>query len=350
MRRKQSTPSELEATRDARLAQRRLERQERYLTLLRLAMRTREDNGASTQKINEAVTQAANELEGYQNRAGGRIKPRRRVSIPDGTERPLYNVYIDECGSHNLKSKEDFQVFVLGGVVILADDEAKLDRKWRRWKREKLGSAQKLVHTEDIKKGKMSFSCGGSTMKRKKAVASLSRFLAAASFSAIACVLRRPQYYREFGRGPLDDSLPSFPYLMAVHFLAERIVLAMHLEFGNGIARLTVESRGSADDARFQYEFARLFLDGTSYISASMFRKFLEPGIEFLDKKANSTGLQLADLLVRPCGEKVMNPGQTPKRWPEIREKLCVTRETAHSILGLKIVPWDEAYAGVWES
>jgi hypothetical protein len=86
-------------------------------------------------------------------------------------------------------------------------------------------------------------------------------------------------------------------------------------------------------------------------IAASWFRHQLCPGIDFRLKSENNTGLQLADLLARPCGEKVLHPASNPPRWQEFRQKLCTHEgETAHSILGLKILPWDESYKNLWKS
>ena len=137
---------------------------------------------------------------------------------------------------------------------------------------------------------------------------------------------------------------------MTMHFIVERLAMALHGQFNGARAHLVIESRGAAEDARMQYEFARLFLDGTSYISATWIRRQFFPGLEFREKKGNITGLQLADLLARPCGEKVLNPSGTPERWPVFREKLCPDVETAHSIIGLKIVPWQDKYVDIWKS
>jgi hypothetical protein len=57
----------------------------------------------------------------------------------------------------------------------------------------------------------------------------------------------------------------------------------------------------------------------------------------------------MADLLGRPVAEKVLSPDSDPPRWPEFRAKLCPGHETKNSVIGLKVVPWDEAFAGMWK-
>jgi hypothetical protein len=138
---------------------------------------------------------------------------------------------------------------------------------------------------------------------------------------------------------------------MSLDFLFERIVMVLDTRFKGGKAKVIAESRGPKEDALLQYEFARLHLEGTSYISAAWFRQQLHPGIHFEAKGGTyATGLQLADLAARPVAEKVANVAGQPDRWPEIRHKLCPGIETKNSILGLKILPWDPIFTDLWKS
>jgi hypothetical protein len=186
---------------------------------------------------------------------------------------------------------------------------------------------------------------------RDQVLASLRGLLAQVEFATVACVVRRSEYVKEFGEAPPDESLPSHPYLMALDFLIERVAIILETQFNSGRAKLIAESRGSKEDALLQYEFARMHLEGTSYIAPSFFRQLLHPGIHFEAKGASyATGLQLADLSARPIAEKVADPHSTPDRWPQIAAKLCPGQETKNSILGLKIMPWDPVFEKVWES
>ena len=348
MPRDNSTPEEMTASRPARVARQKLVQHERYLSILRMAYRTRRDAGLPLGKLLDSITQAENELAGLSEAAGGRIVDRRRPKKIDTDAR--CTVYVDECGSHNMTSSDAYQAFVLAAVIIPDDRHRELDRKWKNWKKDYLGGSHKKAHEPDIRHRRKSFWCGGSEVAQDRAIAGLSRWLGRTDFAALACVINRPEYRAEVGAKALDESLPENVYMMSIHFLAERVALVLYNQFQGATGRLVVESRGPMEDAKFQYEFTRLFFDGTSYVSATMFRHQLEPGIDFLTKEDNSTGLQLADLIARPCGEKVIDPQSTPDRWPDIREKLCPGEETAHSILGLKIVPWDDSYGNIWKS
>jgi hypothetical protein len=346
----QKSPTREELTRAlaARVATVRHARHERYAHLLRLALRTRIDNGYSAERLEDVVQQADDELAVLTEAVGGRIIARRRPKQLESSE--TCTVFVDECGSHTLKAKEPFKAFSLAAVIIRDSVAREVDRKWKRWKRDYLGSADKLVHEPDIRRGRSSFWCDGDSAQRARAVATLESIIDRLDFAGVVCVLDRPAYVAEWGLRPPDASLPNQPYVMMLHFLVERLAMVLHEQFAGARGRMVLESRGPLEDASMQYEFARLFLDGTSYVSATWFRQQFLPGISFMDKEENTTGLQLADLLARPCAEKVLEPSSTPARWLAFKKKLCPGIQTAHSILGLKVVPWDEQYDDIWKS
>jgi hypothetical protein len=299
-------------------------------------------------RLEDLIQQGKDELVNFVDAAKGPVLPRRRPQNKASGE--TCTIYIDECGSHNLAAKEKFQAFVLSAVAIRDCQLAELDARWKWWKRYYLGSSTKKVHEPDIRDGAKSFWCHGKAKKREKAVAALDLIIPKLDFTGFACVVNMERYKELVGAKPLDESLPTHLYLMAVNFLAERLALALDTHFNGAKGRLVLEARGPKEDATIQYEFARLFLDGTSYVSATFFRDQFFPGLEFRRKDSNSTGLQLADLLARPCGEKILNPCSTPGRWHVFRDRLCPGLETAHSILGLKVVPWEERYEDIWTS
>jgi hypothetical protein len=239
-----------------------------------------------------------------------------------------------------------YRAFVLAAVIIRDQDYESIDQRWKAWKLNKFGTADHFVHEPEVRN-----KTGFFNEQPPVLFSSLAAEIAALDFAAVVCVVHRPEYVARHGLSALDNSLPSHPYLMALDFVMERVVMALDSQFNGSIqAVVRAESRGPLEDAMLEYEFARLHLDGTSYIAGAWFRQQLQPGIRFEGKDTNSTGLQLADLLARPCGDKVLDPASTPDRWPEFRPKLCPGQETKHSILGMKIIPWEEKYEGLWKS
>ena len=347
-RNSQPNREDLTNSRDARVVRRQLERHELYMNLLAHARRIGEQNGHDTSKLLEAITMGQSDFQRLTAKTGQRIARRRRPAKRNGLT-PV-RVFLDECGSHNLGDKDPFGAFALAAVLVPDIDYPALDAHWKKWKEERLGSQDKVVHEPDVRKSTGAFWFGNDPVKQTEVRESLAEEIAYLDFVAIVCVVNRNAYVKEVGDVAFDNSLPGHIYLMALDFMLERIALALEYHFGGAYAHLVAESRGSREDALLQFEYVRVHLDATSYIAPTWFRQQLSPGITFYGKKDNIAGLELADLLARPCCEKVLAPGSIPDRWPAFRRKLCPGVETAHSILGLKIVPWDDQYAGVWNS
>lgn len=339
-------PGELEASRDARVAMRRRAKVEQYVAALRRAEHLRIEGGgpAADQSIRDLISSTDSRLRTLQRLAGGpvfsRRRPKKQVSAATCT------VYLDECGSHDLRAPDPYPMFALSAVIVPDADFPNLEARWQGWKAEVLGQHDALIHEPDIRNRLGPFGGPGGNLVAEK----LNVAIGELDFTGIVCAVHRTNYIAEFGLGPLDESLPAHVYLMTLDFLLERIVIALDTVFDGAQARVVAESRGPKEDALLQYEFARLHLDGTSYISPGWFRQQLAPGVAFENKLTNSTGLQLADLIARPVADKVANPKSEPPRWVQVRGKLCEGRETKHSILGLKILPWRDEYEELWKS
>lgn len=301
----------------------------------------RSDINLDTKLVAGTIDQAEKEFEGIAAAVGGKIIRRNHPEV-DSTD--TCTVYVDECGQHSVTAKDPFKAFVLGAVIVRDREYNAFDQQWKEWKKLYLGSPNKRTHEPDVRSGKGAFWFDGDAEKRQIALDALPGIIKLLPFTAVACVIHRENYRKQYGATPPNKTLPSHAYLMSLHFLAERIALALQHSFGGAKARLVFEARGPKEDASVQYEFARLFLDGTAYLSATYFRHQFLPGLEFKDKTENNSGLQIADLLARPCGDIALDPTGNPDRWLAFKAKLCQEQKTKHSILGLKIMPWDDAY------
>ena len=81
------------------------------------------------------------------------------------------------------------------------------------------------------------------------------------------------------------------------------------------ITHIVVERRGKKEDNELELEFRRV-CDG-----ANWFNQKLPFQIQFADKKTNSAGLQLADLVARPIGVHVIKPEQPNRAFNILEEK-----------------------------
>ena len=101
---------------------------------------------------------------------------------------------------------------------------------------------------------------------------------------------------------------------------------------------MVVECRGKKEDAELELEFRRV-CDGSN-----RFGKILPFDILFSDKKAMSTGLQLADLVARPIGLNKLKPRQQNRAFDLLKYKFYCDqgREgvgSGYEGVGLKIFP-----------
>ncbi len=341
---REPTSAELEESRDARISRRRLDSLEICANYLEQAARLRnESNLPDDPEVSKMVGRVRSECHDLKGKCGGRVESRRRPHSQESAD--ACTIFLDECGQHVVAAEDSFPTFILAAVIIRDVDSPVVDAKWKRWKHDNLGS-DAIVHEPDVRKSRPPFH----GEKGRAAAERLPAILGELDFAALAVVVHRGDYVADFGTGPIDASLPAHAYMMALDFLMERAAFALDRQFGGAKALLVAESRGPKEDALLQHEFSRLHLEGTSYVAPGWFRQQLQPGIQFLSKPDNSTGLQLADLLARPVGEKVAQPDQDPPRWATFREKFCPGQETKNSVVGLKIVPWRDRYEDLWKS
>jgi hypothetical protein len=82
-------PSDLEKSREARIARQNLVRHEQYVSALRRAERLRSDSGRpASSELTELISSGTTELNAVKQRAGGRIYPRRRPTNKHPTSYP----------------------------------------------------------------------------------------------------------------------------------------------------------------------------------------------------------------------------------------------------------------------
>jgi hypothetical protein len=326
-----------------RAAKQRLAHAKDYLAHLELARRSKQQLDGESTIVDQEIAAATITVMRLSGRSGERIEQRRRVPIRDWSEdsapRPEYLLFLDECGSHPLTpSSEKFPVFCLCGVIIDAERYRYVDRLWKTWKANWLGSARELVHEPDVRRRSHRFH-NSDPVREQALIDSLSVELAAIDFTCIAAVIDKRHFADMHPEGFVDDFLPASGYLMCIDFVIERFVHFLHHVGGDARGLVVAESRGAREDAEVHSEFIRLQLDGTQWQSEAWFRHQLRPYIEFQKKRRNSSGLQLADLCARPIAEKVLNPTSNPERWETIRPKFYDGTQGRPTSYGLKIYP-----------
>lgn len=265
----------------------------------------------------------------------GRFK---KKPLLDHSKRPVYYLFLDECGSHVAGPVDRaFPLFCLTGVIVSKENYEQFDSIWRRWKQEMLGNAALVTHEPDLRANTKAFR-KHTPEERTELLQSLDDVLDQLDFQCLAAVVDLRELQQMYPGARVDEFLPESCYLMAIDFIMERFVTFLQIE-GDAHGQVFAESRGAREDAIVHAEFLRLQLHGTQYRSESDFRYQLLPHMEFYRKSRNHSGLQIADLAARPFAEIVRDPTSSPVRWDVFRKKIYAGKDDIAHSHGMKIFP-----------
>jgi hypothetical protein len=240
-----------------------------------------------------------------------------------------YIVYVDESGDPSLTAiNPQYPIFVVAFCIINKTQYIDAVGKLLKLKFDTFGHDMVVMHEREIRKGTGDFAFIKSDPARgQQFLTDVTTFVQDAPFTLIAAVIRKNALINQY-------RYPDNPYEMALTFCLERTHLFLQdLNQQTHNTHVVVESRGKKEDKDLELAFRRT-CDGENYFHSS-----LPFTIRFSHKLCNSTGTQLADLVARPIGQEVLNPGSQARIYPAIRSKF---RRNAWGYLrgpGLKIFP-----------
>jgi len=240
-----------------------------------------------------------------------------------------YIVFVDESGDHGLESIDPcYPVFVLAFCIMRKEDYIKrLTPAIQSVKFGYFGHDNIILHERDIRKDEKDFSSLKPKEKKETFISDLTQIVTDAPFKLVCCVIRKEHLKSRY-------SDPDNPYHIALGFGLERVFYYLQAK-GATSARIhvVVEKRGKKEDDELELEFRRV-CDGNNYVHET-----LPFEIVFMDKKSNSPGLQLADLVARPVGLSVLRPDQPNRAYDVLREKFYRNSSGKIEGWGLKCFP-----------
>ena len=228
-------------------------------------------------------------------------------------------VFVDESGDHGLSSiSSEFPIFVLASCVINKEDyyrkivPAFQEFKFRYW-----GHAATVLHEREIRRQENEFAfLRADRNLRDCFLADLNGLMADTPVTVFASVIDKTRLRDHY-------SDPRSPYDLALHsclegicdFLAER-------EQCNRLAHVLFEKRGRQEDRDLELDFRRICEgnEGFNYLHPRF--KQMQFKSLFLEKSANSIGLQIADLIARPVALHELRPQQQNRAFNIIEPKL----------------------------
>lgn len=215
-----------------------------------------------------------------------------------------YIVYVDESGDHSLKSiDKDYPIFVLAFSIFDKDTYMKdIVPKFQALKFKYFGHDIVIFHENDIRRRKEIFQ----TLYTKEIYTSfmddLSEIIKSAEFKIITCVIDKVKLKQ------IDDN----PYHIALKScLSQLNDFKKEYNQCKTNTHIVVEKRGRKEDVELELEFRRL-CDHRNY----------NLDIVLADKKTNSIGLQLSNMIARPIGRKFINQKENNRAYEIIEKKL----------------------------
>ena len=240
-----------------------------------------------------------------------------------------YIVYADESGDHNLVSiNPENPIFVLAFCIFKKSDftgkvvPAIQDLKFKYW-----GHDGIVLHGHEIRKRHGDFNILLNSGRREAFLTDLSEIIENTPMTIIAAAIDKTRHVKKY-------SSPANPYEIALAFCMERLQRWLIEQRQDAMTtHLIVECRGKAEDQRLELEFRRI-TDGQNALG-----KMPNLSIRFMDKKHNSTGLQVADLVAHPIARHVINSDQANRAFDIIKAKLRAGSTGKISGFGLKVFP-----------
>lgn len=276
-------------------------------------------------------------------RSGGHLEPRRKykgrsqhLAIEKG--RGLITIYLDESGQAQMSP--DQPVFVLAGVA-LDDEEAKTYHDLANQLKHDFGlGSECTLHGPQIEKGVDDFAFGEDEIRQEEFRECVLRLVQDTPFRLFGAIIRKDVLVTDIESGETFGNLPPGLYEMALTFVAERFVDALHADSElKPCGKLVFESIGNLEDALHQRAFADLLIHGSEFVSGGCFRGWLRPGCEF-KSKSGTHPLELADLAARSMLTWMRDGRPVEHEFRRIwAPKIATREEVERGRFGVKIFP-----------
>ncbi len=247
-----------------------------------------------------------------------------------------YVIYVDESGDHSLDSIDaDYPVFVLAfGIFHKRHYAEKIVSAIEKLKFNYFGHDLIVLHEHEIRKKKNVFTVLNDRELNRSFLEDLSQIMQRSNFILVSAVIDK---YKLKEANIFTEE--NNPYHLALGFCLEGLYdfLSEKSQLDKK-THILVECRGKKEDKELELEFRRM-VDGNNRKNVVM-----PFDIVFVNKQANSTELQFADLVARPIGINYLRPTQNNRAFDILKGKFmcrggrsCLGQD--YEGYGLKIIP-----------
>jgi hypothetical protein len=217
-----------------------------------------------------------------------------------------YRMYVDEVGNSDLKSSDNplHRFLSLTGVVVeLGYVSEKLFPNIEKLKFDYFKSHPDdpiILHRKELVNAKYPFIALKDEKVKRKFDKELLAFLNEWEYSVITVCLDKKAHKDTYNVWRYD------PYHYCLAMLLERYTFFLEQKQIPG--DVMAESRGGKEDRRLKASFAKLWQEGTQFISPERFHEvFTSKQLKVKPKSNNISGLQLADIIAHPSRNEILS-------------------------------------------
>jgi len=220
-----------------------------------------------------------------------------------------YRIYVDEVGNPDLRSSDEpnHRFLSLTGVICDLNYVANvLQPEMEDCKRKFFGAHPDdpiIFHRKEMLNAKPPFQALKDNDLRQQFDVELLRLLEHWEYTVITVCIDKKNHKETYSTWRYD------PYHYCLVALLERFTLFLRRRSARG--DLLAESRGGKEDRRLKDSFARLWANGTEYMSPEELQQVLTSKQMKVKTKANNiAGLQLSDLIAHPSRNEILEEQQ----------------------------------------
>lgn len=242
-----------------------------------------------------------------------------------------YNLYIDECGDHNLLTYDrNFPIFTLCGILVPMKNVNAFKTAVDRVKIEFWQNTDIILHSRDIRKCEKKFSILFDNGIKQRFYSRINDLLAQHDvYVIVCCSVLKEACISKYG-------VEADVYGTALKYVLQRSIFCVDdIDSDGGEINIIVERRGKREDAALVSYYNKLRVEGMHYVSPKRFIEHMGQ-FGFSAKQENVFGLQVADLVAYPVSRHVLSPDANNPAFDVVSSNIY---SSDGKLLGLKIYP-----------
>lgn len=210
-------------------------------------------------------------------------------------------VFIDESGDHNMNPSVGCAFFVLGAICFTESKYVEFDKKFKKLKKDLLGSEDYVLHVEEITHPqKQKYKENLITQKfsneefRSYFYSRLEELIEETPMKFIVCAINKPEHLLQY------QSRAENPYNFSLENIFNRIFKCHQV--GNFI--ILPEKRNSKQDEDLMLVYENMLKQGIRFVSNQTLTSRIKE-FRLAEKNENLSGAQVIDQFVTPVSRKL---------------------------------------------